>query len=514
MSIIEFFIENQQKLLELVLEHLGLTFISLFIAIAIGFPLAILITRQKFLAQFILGFAGIMQTIPSIALLGFMIPFFGIGIQPAIIALFLYALLPIIRNTYTGLLEVSHTVKEAAKGMGMNDWQILTKVEIPLALPMIFAGLRTAAVINVGVATIAAYIGAGGLGEFIFGGISLNNTIMILAGAIPAALLAIILDAVLALLQKIDIQKLKKASVVLLFILPFLSTLYLIPQAMSKNLLAGFAPEFLGREDGYKGLQKTYDFSIDTLSLHSSLMYDALYHKKVDIISGYSTDGRIQAFDLFLLKDNKQFFPPYHVAPIIHKDTVYYQEIKEILSLLKIEDQTMTALNYQVDYQKQIPKTVAYNFLQQQGLIGDKTASNTTKIIIGSKPFTEQYILVEIFKLLIESHLGITVETLAGLGGTKVCFEALKNHEIDIYPEYTGTGLRVILKPEENIIKNLKEKTVIYNYVDQAFNQQYHIDWLQPLGFNNTYALMMRRKQALDLNINSISDLREYLRVN
>jgi osmoprotectant transport system permease protein len=140
-----------------------------------------------------------------------MIPLLGIGAKPAIVALLLYALLPIIRNTYTGITGVDAAVKEAAVAMGMNKWQVLFKVELPLAMPVILAGIRTATVINVGVATLASYIAAGGLGEFIFGGISLNNTNMILAGAIPAALLAIIFDFLLSLVQKLNFKRIKGA---------------------------------------------------------------------------------------------------------------------------------------------------------------------------------------------------------------------------------------------------------------------------------------------------------------
>ena len=135
-----------------------------------------------------------MQTIPSLALLGFMIPIFGIGVNTAIAALFLYSLLPIIRNTYTGIKDVNKATVEAAKGMGMTSWQILIKVELPLSVPMIMAGIRTAAVINVGTATLAAFIGAGGLGDFIFLGITRGIDGLILLGAIPAALLAIVLE--------------------------------------------------------------------------------------------------------------------------------------------------------------------------------------------------------------------------------------------------------------------------------------------------------------------------------
>jgi osmoprotectant transport system permease protein len=208
----EFMLQQSDKLVEQTLQHIGLTFISLFIAVLIGLPLGIFITRKKQFSGAILGVAGVLQTIPSIALLGFMIPVLGIGAKPAIVALLLYALLPIVRNTYTGITGVDAAVKEAAMAMGMNKWQVLFKVELPLAMPVIFAGIRTATVITVGVATLASYIAAGGLGEFIFGGISLNNTNMILAGAIPAALLAIVFDFLLSRLQKLNIRKLKTAT--------------------------------------------------------------------------------------------------------------------------------------------------------------------------------------------------------------------------------------------------------------------------------------------------------------
>src|SRR4051795_4338557 len=210
-SLLTFMGQQSDKLLQQTLAHIGLTFISLFLSLLIGIPAGIWISKKKRWSGTILGVAGILQTIPSIALLGFMIPLLGIGAKPAIIALMLYAFLPIIRNTYTGINEVNPAVTDAAKGMGMTSSQILFKVELPLAMPVILAGVRTATVINVGVATLAAYIAAGGLGEFIFGGISLNNTNMILAGAIPAALLAILFDFLLSQLQKLNLKKIRMA---------------------------------------------------------------------------------------------------------------------------------------------------------------------------------------------------------------------------------------------------------------------------------------------------------------
>jgi osmoprotectant transport system permease protein len=186
-------------------EHLILVAISMIIAIALGIPLGILITRYPSSAPPILGIANALQTIPSLAIFGFLIsvPFFGgIGKNPAIVALTLYALLPLIRNTYIGIINVDPAVREAARGMGMTDWQLLSQVEIPLASGVILAGIRVATVISVGIATIAAAIGGGGLGVFIFRGLATVNNQLILAGAIPAAAIALTADLCLGYLEK------------------------------------------------------------------------------------------------------------------------------------------------------------------------------------------------------------------------------------------------------------------------------------------------------------------------
>ena len=190
-------------LIQALLQHIHLVFVSMLIAIIIGVSLGIIITRVKQLEAPILGLAGILQTIPSLALLGFMIPLFGIGIKTAVAALFLYSLLPIIRNTFTGIKDVDKSTIEAARGMGMMDFQILFKVQLPLALSVIMAGIRTATVINVGTATLAAFIGGGGLGDFIFLGIARNIDALVLIGAFPAAVLALLFDWLLSLLEKI-----------------------------------------------------------------------------------------------------------------------------------------------------------------------------------------------------------------------------------------------------------------------------------------------------------------------
>lgn len=510
--------EQSDKLLNQTLQHLGLTFISLFLAIAVGLPLGIFIARKRKLSGSVLGFAGILQTIPSIALLGFMIPVLGIGAKPAIVALLIYALLPIIRNTYTGIVGINADVKEAAVAMGMSKLQILLKVELPLAMPVILAGIRTATVINVGVATLASYIAAGGLGEFIFGGISLNNTNMILAGAIPAALLAIILDALLSLIQKMNFKKLKKTVYIFPLIFLVLGSFYLLPSAYGSSLTAGFTPEFMGRQDGDLGLRTTYGLKIHTIVISDAVMYKAAFEKELDVISGYSTDGRLKAFDLKILKDDKSIFPPYYAAPIVREESLKkFPELENVLNLLsgKITDSVMTDLNYRTDYLHQTPERVAKDFLLKNGLFKKSQGGKNGLVRIGSKIFGEQYILAEMYSMLIKGNTDYDVATKTGLGGTKICFDALVNNQIDFYPEYTGTGLLVLLKPKPEISKRVAyNKDSTYKYVSAEFAKNFKIKWLKPIGFNNAYALMMRRKQTELLNVNTITDLKEYLDKN
>lgn len=201
------FLMRRQDLVEALFRHIELVFISMALTILIGIPLSILITRVKPLRGPVLGVANVLQTIPSLALLGFMIPLLGIGSTAAIAALFLYSLLPIIRNTYTGIREVDNATIEAAKGMGMTDLQILFKIELPLAFSVIMAGIRTSTVINVGTATLAAFIGGGGLGDFILLGIQRAMSSVILLGAFPAALLALLFDWLLGKLEKVSLPK-------------------------------------------------------------------------------------------------------------------------------------------------------------------------------------------------------------------------------------------------------------------------------------------------------------------
>jgi len=204
-TFLRFLAERRAELAALTGQHVVLVLVSTFIAAALGLPLGVAMARRPRLARPILAVAGLLQTIPSLALFGFLIPLpflGGIGARTAIVALVLYALLPILRNTYTGIQHVDRAVVEAATGLGMTGAQRLRMVELPLALPVILAGVRIAAVVSVGTATIAAAVGAGGLGTYVFRGIATVDTRLILAGAIPAALLALATDALLGAVEK------------------------------------------------------------------------------------------------------------------------------------------------------------------------------------------------------------------------------------------------------------------------------------------------------------------------
>lgn len=364
-----------QYFLEIVLrtgEHLILVVIAMLVAISIGIPLGIFITRQPKLAQPIIGLTNAIQTTPSLAIFGFLIsvPFLGgIGKVPAIVALILYALLPIIRNTYIGINSVEPAIREAGRGMGMTDRQLLFQVEIPLALGVILAGVRVATVISVGIATIAAAIGGGGLGVFLFRGISTLNNQLILAGAIPAALIALGADFTLGWLEKNLTQQSEKS-----------------------------------------------------------------------------------------IKINR-------------KTSVYFGILMLIIA----------------------------------GLIAFTYWLTPPTIIIGSKNFTEQFILGELLAQQIESHTKLRVDRRLNLGGTFICHEALKAGQIAGYIEYTGTSLTSVLKQ-----KPISDPQVVYQKVKQDYSQKFKLEVMQPLGFNNTFAMIIRSEDAKRWQIKTLSEAAKY----
>lgn len=304
---------------------------------------------------------------------------------------------------------------------------------------------------------------------------------------------------------------------VLVITIIVIALVLLIPRVTDNvcGLKAAFDAEFLTRPDGYEGLKKCYNFAFAAVpvQMDSGLMYRAVADGAVDVIDGFATDGRIPAYDLLVLKDDKGFFPPYYAAPLIRKKTLKeYPQLEASLNRLagKISNETMQSLNFQVDEKGRKAENVAREFLISSGLVGSDTrpaGATVGTIFVGGKQFTEQEILGQIMAILIEYHSNMKVIRKLNLGGTMICFNALKSGDLDVYPEYTGTGLVNILK--HGVISDPNEA---YETVQQEFLARYNLIWLKPFGFNNTYTLTMRREHADRLAIVTISDLARYLK--
>ncbi len=360
------------------IEHIRLTVFAMALAVSLGVGTGIFLTRFRRLSSPVLGLASVIQTIPSLALLALMIPLLGIGVLPAVVALFLYALLPIMRNTYTAIEEVDPAIIEVGRGMGMTGSQILLRVEIPLCIPIVMAGIRTSMVICVGIATLCTFIGGGGLGEMIMRGMQTKGSALIFAGVIPAILLALSLDGLVALGQGL-----------------------LTPRGL-KISKAGASAE--------AGL------------------------------------------------------------------------FKKVLSAGAI-------------------------CLLLGGLAAAVFVGETGDVVVGSKHFTEQKILGEMVAQLIESHTDLKVRRRLGLQGTKVCFSALKEGDLDMYVEYTGTALVNILDEQYD---SSKGRGQILEEVRREFRERWGLKFCEPLGFDNTYTLAMRGGEAEKLGVEKISQLSAY----
>ncbi|QPS70695.1 ABC transporter permease/substrate-binding protein [Lactococcus garvieae] len=498
-NLITTFQQQEHQFWQALLQHIQISLISLFIAILIALPLALLLRRYPKMAEPLLQITGIFQTIPSLALLGLLIPFIGIGSLPAIVALVVYALFPIIQNTYTGLQQIDKSLIEAATAFGMNRRERLMKFELALAMPFIMAGIRTSAVMIIGTATLAALIGAGGLGNFILLGINSNDVYLILIGAISSALLAVLFSTLLRFLEKakirtilisffagfllllgsyynpqatnhpqitiagklgaeptllinmykevieknsdievtlkpnfgdttflynalksdkIDIYPEFSGTVLTTFLKqPTQSTdpekvyeearagidkldnfIYLSPMefqdtyalavktsyAQKHNLKnisdlsrlpsvkAGFDLEFANRQDGYKGIQSLYGLNFDVKTMQTSLIYNALKNSNIDVAQVYSTDSQIKQYQLTVLKDDKNLFPPYQAAPLMSKELLKkHPQLEQILNKLagQITNQEMIDMNYAVNVEQKDPAAVAHDFLEKHNLL-------------------------------------------------------------------------------------------------------------------------------------------------
>jgi osmoprotectant transport system permease protein len=515
-SIFDFLKERAPELFQRLTEHMMLTGVSTGTAIVLGLAIAIFVFHYRSFREPIMAIVGILQTIPSLALLVFLMTLVGkIGMMPALIALTLYALLPIVRNTLIGLESTPPSILEAAAGLGMTPWQQISLVRLPIAVPSIVAGIRTATVVAVGIATLSAFIGAGGLGEFINRGLALSSTRLILLGAVPSGILAIIYDLSLAAaewgirpVRKIDSpmslkqQKFRRRAAAALPVTLFVTGLilyvvehpgvqgrphvaigskhfteqiilaelmaqtiekgahvdverrfdlggtlvchgallrgeidfypeytgtslatvlkvkpiidpkiafttinkeynrlygatWLSPfgfnnswaiitadgasrknswnsisdlQAQANRLSIGLPAEFAEREDGFPGLEKVYKLKFEKVEdIDTNIAYKALAENQLDVAAGNSTDGRIDAYKLKILSDDKKYFPAYQAAPVARIDTLRkYPQVERCLNKLggQIDDAAMRALNYEVDGNHKSPAMVVAAFLK------------------------------------------------------------------------------------------------------------------------------------------------------
>lgn len=493
---------RSDQLLWALVEHIQLSFISLLIASVIAIPLGIYLTKTKRFAEVVINITAILQTIPSLAILGLMIPIFGIGTVPAVIALVIYALLPILRNTYTGIKEVDASLIEAASGIGMKPMRRLFKVELPIAMPVIMAGVRTAMVLIIGTATLVALIGAGGLGDLILLGIDRNNTDLILLGAIPAAILAITFDLLLRVVQNLSYKRIAMTlgTVLLVMLLVSLAPLVmsresdidiagkmgtepsiitnmykvliedetdftvrvrdglgstsfvfnalrsgeidgyleftgtvlmdlvdsppssynvdevyeearelmleefdmilLEPMAynntygiavkrdfaeehgletisdlgsIESQIIAGFTAEFNDRSDGYPAIQETYGLDFRSVStMEQQMRFTAIEAGDINLMEAWATDAALVEYDLVVLEDDRDVFPPYQGAPLFMADFIDANpDVEAALNQLSglITDEEMQEMNYRVQFEDEDPYDVALQFLQEAGLV-------------------------------------------------------------------------------------------------------------------------------------------------
>ena len=484
-------------------QHLQLSLLTLLLAIFLSVPLAIYLSTRKRASNWVLQVAGIFQTIPSMALLGLFIPIMGIGTLPALTALVIYAIFPILQNTITGLQGIDPSLEEAGVAFGMTKWERLKKFEIPLAMPVIMSGIRTAAVMIIGTATLAALIGAGGLGSFILLGIDRNNASLILIGALSSAFLAIAFNLLLKWMEKAKLRTIFAAFAVMVIGLGVSYTPSLLAKPEKENLIiagklgpepeilanmykilieentdmtvtvkpnfgkttflyealkkgdiaiypeftgtvtesllkpapqvdhdpevvyqaardgikkqdnlallkpmayqntyavavpkkiaqeyglktisdlkkveghlkAGFTLEFNDREDGNKGLQKVYGLHLQVSTMEPALRYQAIQSGDIQITDAYSTDAELARYDLVVLQDDKQLFPPYQGAPLMKEALLKkHPELEGILNQLagKITAEQMSQMNYQVGVEGKSANQVARDFLTQEGMI-------------------------------------------------------------------------------------------------------------------------------------------------
>lgn len=427
------------------LEHLQISLLSLLIAIILAVPLAIFISHRKRIAEIILQISGIFQTIPSLALLGLFIPFMGIGTVPAVAALVIYALFPILQNTITGLTTIDPSLVEAGQAFGMTKWERLKKFELALAMPVIISGVRTAAVMIIGTATLAALIGAGGLGSFILLGIDRNNTSLILIGAISSALLAILFNLAIKFLEKASLKKIMLAFFIMLIGLgaSYLPNVIKASQSQKEIVIAGkMGPEpevlinmykELIEQDSHLSVKVKPNFGKTTF------LYEALKKGDIDIYPEFT--GTITSS---LLKN-----PP----KTSNNPQTVYEEARD--GILKQDNLVyLKPMKYQNTYAVAVKKS----FAKEKGL---KSISDLKKVENTAKAgFTLEFNDRKDGNKGLKSLYGLNLQVSTMEPALR--YQAIKSGDIDITDAYsTDSEIKeydlVTLKDNKNLFHPIKE---------------------------------------------------------
>jgi osmoprotectant transport system permease protein len=527
-ALLDTFQNHRGELVVRTFEHIELVALALVAAGLVGVPLAVALRRSRPIAAWFLGLASVVQTIPSIALLSLMLPLFGLGRNSAVAALFLYALLPVIRNTLVGLDGVPAAVVDTARGMGMDRLQLFWSVELPLALPTIFAGLRTAAVISVGIATLSALVGAGGLGVFIFRGIANNQPYVVLLGAVPAALLALVIDALLWFSES-NLLRHTWRVVLTTSCLAAACLLFIWRTEPKDTLLFGFPTGFVQRADGYEAWRAHYHLpAMRYTEFDINLLYNSLHTDEVDVAVGAAIDGRVGMLGLRVIEDDRQFFPHYDASVLARQQL--FQRIPALRPLLDkldgaLSTETMRNLIRRVEQDRVTPEMVAREFLRgwtktqnidwEEGrAFLKRTDQETADIVIGAKSSTTHYIMGRILEQLIDGATGWNAQLKSGLGSTAICFESLQRGDIDLYPEYNGMLAVTIfhLGTEPAGLERLRDGARLNGWLKDELARQYQFEWMTPLGFSSSYTLLVREDDARFAKIKTMTQLAELLK--
>ena len=458
-ALLKYMADNSAQLIDLLIEHIELTFVAVGIAILVGVPLGILISYVKQLSKPIVGVANVIQAVPSMAMLGLAIPLLGIGVLPAIFMVTLYSLLPIIKNTYTGIASIDPEMVEAAKGIGLTRGQILAKVKIPMALPVIMAGVRISAVTAVGLMTMAAFIGAGGLGYMVFSGIRTANNLQILAGAIPACILALIVDFLMGVVERlvtpISLQstymsakeKAKRGRRRQKLVLAFASVLLVV--LMGNSVVASMGGESENKHITIGGMDFTEQFTL------VYLYKDYIEHETDIKVTPETNLGGSQVCRGALKKGEIDMFVDYtgtiYVEVLQNEPNPDMQEVYEVCKDEMYKQNKFILLNqtgfnntYTLATTKEISDKYKLTKLSDLKRVGSQLVSGTTLQFLNRQDcmggLTDNY--------------GITFKDSKGLDGTPR-YTALENGEVDIIDAFGTDGLLkkfdlVVLKDDLN----------------------------------------------------------------